>query len=112
MSPSDIERLFETQPGVAHAAVVGIADSIKGTIPVAFVVPKPGAALDEKAVRDYALANGPAYAHPRRVWIVEELPLAGTHKIDRRQLVNQALSRLSSSRSSSMAKRLINSPSS
>ena len=34
--------------------------------------------------------NGPAYAHPRAVWFVPELPLAGTNKIDRKALVERA----------------------
>ena len=37
-------------------------------------------------MKDFALANGPAYAHPRHVELVAELPLAGTSKIDRRRL--------------------------
>jgi acyl-CoA synthetase (AMP-forming)/AMP-acid ligase II len=36
------------------------------------------------------LARAPAYQHPRRVWFVEELPLAGTNKVDRRKLTELA----------------------
>ena len=61
-----------------------------GETPVAFVVPKPGAAPSEDALRRFALDNGPAYAHPRAVWFVPELPLAGTNKIDRKTLVERA----------------------
>ena len=45
---------------------------------------RPGATLDEQAVKDFALANAPAYQHPRRVFFVDEMPLAGTNKIDKR----------------------------
>jgi long-chain acyl-CoA synthetase len=45
--------------------------------------------LDEQAVKQYALANAPAYQHPRRVFFVEEMPLAGTNKIDKRVLASQ-----------------------
>ena len=44
------------------------------------------AALAEDVLRRFALDNGPAYAHPRAVWFVDELPLAGTNKVDREQL--------------------------
>jgi Acyl-CoA synthetases (AMP-forming)/AMP-acid ligases II len=54
------------------------------------VVPKPGAKPSEDALRRFALDNGPAYAHPRAVWFVPELPLAGTNKIDRKALVERA----------------------
>ena len=46
----------------------------------------------EEALRRFALDNGPAYAHPRAVWFVDELPLAGTNKIDRKALVERAAS--------------------
>jgi acyl-CoA synthetase (AMP-forming)/AMP-acid ligase II len=48
-----------------------------------------GADIDEQAVKTYALANAPAYQHPRRVFFVEEMPLAGTNKIDKRVLAKQ-----------------------
>ena len=38
-------------------------------------------------MKDHSLANAPAYQHPRRVWFLDELPLAGTNKIDRKALV-------------------------
>ena len=53
------------------------------------VVRTPDATLDEQAVKTYALANAPAYQHPRRVIFVEEMPLAGTNKIDKRALAQQ-----------------------
>ena len=77
-------------PGVHQAFVVAVPDEIKGQIPFAFVVPRPGAALSEDAVKQFALASGPAYAHPRYVELVTELPLAATNKIDRRALTLRA----------------------
>jgi long-chain acyl-CoA synthetase len=81
--PADVERMLERHPDVAQAAVVPIDDEIKGQKPVAFVVPKPGHAPSEDAIKQFALANAPAYAHPRFVWFVDELPLASTNKVDR-----------------------------
>ena len=48
-----------------------------------------GAAVDEEQIKSYALANAPAYQHPRRVFFVDEMPLAGTNKIDKRVLAKQ-----------------------
>jgi acyl-CoA synthetase (AMP-forming)/AMP-acid ligase II len=81
--PSDVERMLERHPDVAHAAVVPIDDEIKGQKPVAFVVPKPGRSPSEDEIKRFALANAPAYAHPRFVWFAAELPLASTNKVDR-----------------------------
>ena len=88
--PGEVEKLLGSHPDVAQVCVVPVADEIKYQLPVAFVVPKPGARPSEDALRRFALDNGPAYAHPRAVWFVDELPLAGTNKIDRKALVDRA----------------------
>jgi len=88
--PGEVEKLLNRHPDVAQVCVVPVADEIKYQLPVAFVVPKPGATPSEDALRRFALDNGPAYAHPRAVWFVPELPLAGTNKIDRKTLVERA----------------------
>jgi acyl-CoA synthetase (AMP-forming)/AMP-acid ligase II len=92
--PADVERVLERHPAVAQAAVVSIEDEVKGRKPVAFVVTKPGEAVSAEEIKRFALANAPAYAHPRFVWFVENLPLASTNKVDR-----PALHRLAESRS-------------
>ncbi len=59
-------------------------------MPHAFLVRRQGSDLDEPAVKRHALEHGPAYAHPRRVFFLDALPLAGTNKIDRKRLVELA----------------------
>ena len=39
--------------------------------------------LTEEGLKKFFLENGPAYAHPRLISIVSEMPLSGTGKIDR-----------------------------
>jgi acyl-CoA synthetase (AMP-forming)/AMP-acid ligase II len=84
--PGEVEKMLERHPGIHQAAVLPVPDELKGHKPIAFVVRSGGADLDEKAVKDHALANAPAYQHPRQVFFVEEMPLAGTNKIDKRAL--------------------------
>jgi acyl-coenzyme A synthetase/AMP-(fatty) acid ligase len=55
-----------------------------------FVIFVGRAKPSEDALRRYALDNGPGCAHPRAVSFVDELPLAGTNRIDRRTLVERA----------------------
>ena len=96
--PADVERMLERHPQIAQAAVVPIEDEIKGQKPVAFVIRKGGHALDEDEVKRFALANAPAYQHPRFVWFVDELPLASTNKVDRnalRRLAEERIARAS-----------------
>ncbi len=87
--PGEVEKMLERHPGIHQAAVIPIPDELKGHKPIAFVVRTPDATLDEQAVKTYALANAPAYQHPRRVIFVEEMPLAGTNKIDKRALAQR-----------------------
>jgi long-chain acyl-CoA synthetase len=92
--PADVERMLERHPDIAQAAVVPVDDDIKGQKPVAFVIKKPGRALDADTVKRFALANAPAYQHPRSVWFVDELPLASTNKLDRAALHAMAEERI------------------
>jgi acyl-CoA synthetase (AMP-forming)/AMP-acid ligase II len=92
--PADVERMLERHPDVAQAAVVPIDDEIKWQKPAAFVIRKPGRALDADAVKRFALDHAPAYQHPRHVWFVDELPLASTNKLDRAALARMARERM------------------
>jgi long-chain acyl-CoA synthetase len=89
--PGEVEKMLERHPDIHQAVVVPIDDDIKGQKPVAFVVPRTDANLSEQAVREFALANAAPYLHPRRVWFLPELPLAGTNKVDRGALVRRAM---------------------
>jgi long-chain acyl-CoA synthetase len=92
--PGDVERMLERHPGVAQATVVPIDDDIKGTKPVAFVIAKNGVPVDAEEIKRFALANAPAYQHPRFVWFVDRLPLSTTNKIDRAALMKMAAEHL------------------
>src|SRR5262249_41748136 len=101
--PSDVERMLERHPAVSHAAVVPVEDEIKGTKPVAFVILKAGATAGEGEIKRFALANAPAYQHPRAVWFVAELPPASTNKVDRGALRALAEQRLAARRGAGLA---------
>jgi long-chain acyl-CoA synthetase len=92
--PSDVERMLERHPDIAQAAVVPVADEIKGQKPVAFVIAEPGRAPSEEAIKQFALANAAAYQHPRFVWFLDRLPLAATNKVDRAALQRLAAERI------------------
>jgi len=84
--PIEVERLLERHPAVHQAAALAFDHEMKGQVPYAFVVPRPGAKVSEDELKQFALAHGPAYQHPRRVFFLRELPLAGTNKIDKERL--------------------------
>ncbi len=88
--PGEIEKMLERHPAVLQAAVVPVPDEIKGEIPIAFVVLKDRS-LPLEELKRFALESGPAYSHPRAFVVVDELPVATTHKLDKRPLKAQAL---------------------
>jgi acyl-CoA synthetase (AMP-forming)/AMP-acid ligase II len=84
--PGQVESILVGHAGVAQSCVVPVPDEIKGEKPIAFVVRAPGACVSADEVKQHALANAPAYQHPRMVIFLDELPLAGPGKVDRKGL--------------------------
>jgi long-chain acyl-CoA synthetase len=84
--PIEVERLLERHPAVHQACVLPFGHELKGQVPYAFVVLRSGASATEDELKQHALAHGPAYQHPRRVFFLDQLPLAGTNKVDRGRL--------------------------
>jgi len=84
--PGEVEALLARHPAVHQALVMPFDHELKGQVPYAFVVPRSGTPVTEDEIKQFALANGPAYQHPRRVFFLERFPLAGTNKVDRERL--------------------------
>ncbi|WP_207540203.1 class I adenylate-forming enzyme family protein [Sabulicella rubraurantiaca] len=92
--PGEVEAVLERHPGVEQAAVLPVPDDIKGTKPVAFVVPRGEATPTEADLKAFTLAHAPAFMHPRRIWFLPALPLMGTNKVDKARLREMALERM------------------
>lgn len=88
--PAEVEAALERHPDIQQACVVPVVDDIKGHKPVAFVTTREGTSLREQDVQDYARSVMPVYQYPRSVYFVSDMPLAGTNKIDRARLKDQA----------------------
>jgi long-chain acyl-CoA synthetase len=88
--PLEVENVLLRHAAVAEVSVVAVPHRHKGEVPVAMVVKAKGSDTTETELKQFCLANAPAYAHPRRIAFVEELPLNGPGKIDRRA-VQQAM---------------------
>lgn len=84
--PGEVEKLLESHPAVRQACVVPLQDEERAHIPAAFIVPAEGAQLSFDQIKTHALQHGPAYQHPRRAHLLDDLPWAGTNKIDRNAL--------------------------
>ncbi len=92
--PREIEELLYTMPQVSEAAVVGVPDSARGEIPVAFVTARDSSGVSEKEVKDFCIANLARYKVPRRIFTLQELPRTGSGKINKLQLKEDAAERV------------------
>jgi long-chain acyl-CoA synthetase len=90
--PGEVEKLLERHPQVQQAVVVPLPDEERSQVPVAFIVIRADTRPSVEEIRKFTIANGPAYQHPRRIEFVNELPWAGTNKIDRKTLIDRARS--------------------
>lgn len=91
--PGEVETMLERHPVIHQAIVVAVPDAIKGEKPVAFVVRSPGSTVGEDEIKAFSLARAAAYQHPRRVWFLDQMPMAGTNKVDRAALRRLAAER-------------------
>lgn len=81
--PKEVEDLLLSHPDVLDAVVIPVPHPVKGHVPAAIVVAAPNSGATPEALKQHALARGPAYAHPRRVLLVDRVPLTGAGKPDR-----------------------------
>ena len=83
--PAEVEDCLLTHQAVTEAAVVGVPDSTGLTRPVAFVVPTPAAGPDdlEGELQQHCLTHLDAYKHPRKVFVLDDLPRTHLGKVDR-----------------------------
>jgi acyl-CoA synthetase (AMP-forming)/AMP-acid ligase II len=84
--PKEVEDVLLRHPAISAACAVPVPHRVKGQVPVAFVVLRDPGDVTEEAIKRFYLAHGAAYAHPRRVFVLPELPLSAPGKIDRNRL--------------------------
>jgi len=85
VQPQVVESSLATHPGVRECAVIGVPDEQWGQRVVAVIV--PGVAVPELAeLRRHVGATLGSAAAPKELHVVDELPLRGPGKVDRRAL--------------------------
>jgi long-chain acyl-CoA synthetase len=92
--PAEVEDALYEHPDVAEAAVVAAPHEVKGEAPVAFAVLEAESEATESDLRTFALEHVASYAHPRRVFFVDELPRSATQKVQRFKLTERAAERI------------------
>jgi acetyl-CoA synthetase len=89
LGTKELESAALVVPEVAEAAVVPVADDIKGKVPDLYVALKPGFEASpelEKRISQALATEIGAIAKPRKVWIVKDMPKTRSGKIMRRVL--------------------------
>jgi acetyl-CoA synthetase len=88
IGPTEIENCLVGDPDVVMAAAVGLPNPVRTEIVAAFVVLREGALRDGLAERLTARVRDRVSPHvaPRRIEIVDSLPMTATGKIMRREL--------------------------
>jgi acyl-CoA synthetase (AMP-forming)/AMP-acid ligase II len=81
VAPAEVEKALLVAPGVAQVAVVGMPDDYFGEVGAAFVVPREAGSVTADDVIAYAREHLANYKVPRRVEIVDELPMNATGKV-------------------------------
>lgn len=76
-----VEAVLHQHPGVAKAAVVGLPHEHWGEAVTAFVIPAADAALDPEALIAFSRETLAGFEAPKRVVLVEELPVTVGGKV-------------------------------
>lgn len=86
IGPFDVESIIVQHPDVVEVAVVGRPDALRGEAVEAFVVPAGGAERSDvlrDAIKQLVRDQLGAYAHPRRVHFIDQLPKTPSGKVQR-----------------------------
>lgn len=84
--PREIEEVLNRHETVAASGVVGIADPMRGELPIAFVEMKENAAFDEATLKRWCREHLAGYKVPDEIRRLDQLPRNATGKILRRDL--------------------------
>jgi acyl-coenzyme A synthetase/AMP-(fatty) acid ligase len=89
VSPHEVERVLTEHPAVLEAAAVGEEVGPGKVVVAAWVVLRPGGAVDADALLAYGRSRLAAYKAPRIVHMVDHLPRTRNGKLLRRALLDR-----------------------
>jgi len=84
--PTEVENVLIRHPAVADVAVFGVPDERRGEVPVAAIVPKPGAPLTGPELEAFCHEHLAGYKIPRKFLFTDLLPRVHGWKLLRRDL--------------------------
>jgi long-chain acyl-CoA synthetase len=84
--PREVDEVLNSHPDVLEVATVGMKDTFRGEIPVAFVALHPGRTTTAEELIEYCKQRLVDYKVPRSIQFMEALPKTGPGKIDKLKL--------------------------
>lgn len=81
--PAEIEEVLHKHPDVKEAAVIGVADALRGEVIQAYVVHKDQGAATEQNIKQFCREHLAHFKLPQTVVFVENLPKTRTGKVDK-----------------------------
>jgi fatty-acyl-CoA synthase len=94
VDPTEVESYLNTYPGVSQAAVVGYPDARLGEVGVAFIQVAPGADVAPGGLIAFCRGRIASFKIPRHVFVVDELPMTSSGKVQKASLRDAARARL------------------
>jgi fatty-acyl-CoA synthase len=86
LAPAEIESLLLEHPMIVQAAVVGMPDDRLREVAAAFVVCRDGQVVSEGDLAAFCAGKLASFKVPRRVVLVDELPVTASGKVRKDQL--------------------------
>lgn len=77
----ELEEVLQAHEDILEVSVIGRADELYGEVPVAYVVPRPGRALDAEALRAFCNQRLAGYKVPREFNLLTTLPKNAAGKV-------------------------------
>jgi fatty-acyl-CoA synthase len=92
--PRELEEFLYRHPDVADVQVVGVPDERYGEELCAWVIPRPGASLEEEEVRAFCRGELAHFKVPRYVVLTDAFPMTVTGKVQKFKLRDAAIEQL------------------
>ena len=85
--PREVEEVLAEHGDVAEVAVVGVADTLRGEVPVAFVVPHASSTMDGASLDAHCRERLASFKVPKHFVAVATLPRTALGKIQKGELL-------------------------
>ena len=86
VAPAELESILLSHPAVADCAVFGVPHEVRGQVPRAAVVPRPGSSPDAAELIEWLAGQLANYKRLEAIDFVSEIPRTGSGKALRRVL--------------------------